>query len=433
MRRPSVAARGASPQPDPGGPVTVAALGADADGIATAPDGRTLFLAAALPGELIQPGALQRRGDAWAAEAAVLVPSPDRVAPPCRHFGPCGGCTLQHLADTPYADWKQERLSAVLRRLDHDTPLPPLARTPRGARRRMDFAIRRENGAVRVGLHMRRSQSVVDIRECPVLHPTLFAAIEALRPVLRGLAGLRRTGSAVLNLLDSGPDLLLRTDAPLAASDRTRLAALADALRMPRIAWALGDHGQPETAALLRPATTAFAGHATPVPPGAFMQASLDGERAIGDAVLAALPRSRPRDTVVELFAGIGTLTHRLAGHARVQAFEGDAEAAAALRSAGNPRVAVTRRDLVRQPLTVPELAGAAAVVLDPPWGGAREQMPALAAAGRPIVYVSCNPAALLRDGTTLRQAGFRVTAAAAIDQFLWSANIESVVAFARP
>ena len=135
---------------------------------------------------------------------------------------------------------------------------------------------------------------------------------------------------------------------------------------------------------------------------------------------------------MIELFAGCGTLSHALAQRVRVQAFEGDPQALAALRGAGNPRVTVTLRDLARQPLQAAELKGAAAVVLDPPYPGALAQMPALAASGVPVIYVSCNPGALLRDGRVLTGAGYRVADAVAIDQFLWSAQVEGVVTFVR-
>ena len=103
-----------------------------------------------------------------------------------------------------------------------------------------------------------------------------------------------------------------------------------------------------------------------------------------------------------------------------------------ALRAAGNPAVSVVQRDLARQPLQGGELRGAGCVVLDPPHGGALAQMPALAASGVPIVYVTCNPAALLRDGRVLVGAGYRVASAVAIDQFLWSARVEGVVGFVK-
>ena len=146
-------------------------------------------------------------------------------------------------------------------------------------------------------------------------------------------------------------------------------------------------------------------------------------------------PPLTSRALVIELFAGCGTLTFGLAEQARVSAYEGNAAAHAALRSAiAGRRVKAILRDLARQPLQVKELAGAAAIVLDPPFTGAAAQMPAIAASGVPrVIYVSCNPAALARDARMLRDAGYTAGAIAPVDQFLWSAAVESVCVFVRP
>ena len=414
-------------------PVRVSRIGADGDGVAALPGGAPLYLADTLPGELVQPAAPSRRGEGWAASASVLDSSPDRVPPPCPHFGPCGGCTLQHWRDEPYSAWKLAQVADALRRAGADVAVTLAARTPPAARRRIDVAILRGAGGIQVGLHRRRSRDVVDMRACPILHPALFGVIQALRPVLPRLDALHREGSAVLNLLDSGPDLLLRTDGALSAGDRTRLAAFAAEQGLPRVSWARGA-GSPETAALLRPATTGFAGRETAVPPGAFLQASREGEAAIGEAVMAALPAAFTRKArIAELYAGVGTLTHALSARARVVAYEGDPDACAALRGAGNGQVEVVQRDLARQPLQPKEFASVACVVLDPPYAGAAAVMPGLAASGVPrIVYVSCNPAALSRDARALLAAGYRVASAVAVDQFLWSAGVESVMVFER-
>ncbi len=376
-----------------------------------------------MPGERVLATPLTRRGEGWACTANVLEPSPDRAKPPCPHFGACGGCTLQHWADAPYAAWK--------RALAPFGDPAPLARTPPGARRRIDLALLREGSRVLAGLHERGSRAVVDMRVCPVLDPRLLALLAPLRAMLPGLAALRREGRALLNLLESGPDLPLRTDGDLLASDRTRLAAFAKEEGLPRIAWARGG-APPETAAQLAPVRLRLGPGEVAPPPGAFLQASPQGEAAIRDAVLAALPtRVPPRAPIVELYAGCGTLTFALAERARVVAYEGDAASVAALRQAGNPKVDAKQRDLARQPLQRAELRGAAAVVLDPPWDGAGPQIQPLAASGVPVVvYVSCNPAALARDARPLLAAGYRVERLTPVDQFLWSARVEAIAVF---
>ena len=251
----------------------VTALGAEGDGLAMAPDGARLFLPLTLPGETVRATPIAPRGGGWVAAAEVMLPSPDRVAPPCAHFGACGGCAVQHMADPAYAAWKAGLLADALGRAGYgEATLGPLARTPARARRRMDFAIRRQGGAVMLGLHAPRGAAVVDLRECHVLHPALAALLAPLRGLLARLEGLRREGSAIVNLLESGPDLLLRTDAPLSVGDRARLAAFAAEHGLPRVAHARGTQ-PPEPAATLRPAVTRFGPAEAAPPPGAFLQA----------------------------------------------------------------------------------------------------------------------------------------------------------------
>jgi 23S rRNA (uracil1939-C5)-methyltransferase len=167
-------------------------------------------------------------------------------------------------------------------------------------------------------------------------------------------------------------------------------------------------------------------------PPGAFLQASREGEAAIIAAVQEGLPARSRR--IADLYAGLGTLSFALAARGSVAAFEGDATAHAALSvAAGGTRVRAVRRDLARQPLQPGELAAFDAVVLDPPFAGAAAQCTAIAASDvRHVAYVSCNPAALARDARTLREAGFALLSAVPIDQFLWSAELECVAHFAR-
>ena len=409
-------------------------MGADGDGVAVLADGSLAFLPFTLPGESVRAAALTRRGAGWTGVAEVVTASADRQTPPCPHFGACGGCTLQHWQAGPYADWKSAQVRLALSRAGFaDAVLAPIARTPPQDRRRIDLALRRDGKAVTVGLHRHRGSEIVDLHTCLVVEPSLVGLISALRQALPAVTALRRTGSALANVLDGGIDLLLRTDAPLTAADRILLTSLAQRSGICRIAWALGP-GMPETACQITPPITVLAGAAVAPPPGAFLQASRAGAAAITAAVMAGLPDMRPgANRVVELFAGCGTLTFALAERALVLAFEGDPAAHAALRSAiAGRRIEATWRDLARQPLTAKEMSKAAAIVLDPPFAGAAAQMPAIASAASHVVYVSCNPAALARDARVLHDAGFALLAATPVDQFLWSAAVESVCVFSR-
>lgn len=418
--------------------LTIEALGAAGDGIARL-DGKTVFVPGTLPGEQLRARLLGKRGDALLGEAeAVLRPSPDRVAPPCPHFATCGGCVIQHLADAPYAAWKRAKLVDALARAGfRDAPVGPLDRTPPATRRRADLALRRGPGGITLlGFHGRGSDAVTDLATCVVLDPRIVALFEPLRGLLKRLPALKREGSAAINLLETGPDLLLRTDGVLDAPARILLAAFATQHGISRIAWAQGNN-PPETAAQHGPVAIPLGGVPVAPPPGAFLQASPAGEAAIIAAVLAGLPaKLPPRAAIADLFAGLGTLSFPLATRARVTAFEGVAESVAALATAAGKagaRVQAVRRDLDRQPLIAKELQSYAAVVLDPPFNGAAAQMPLLARAAVPrIIYVSCNPAALTRDAQVLAQAGYGVLAATPVDQFLWSPHLESVVVFAR-
>jgi len=432
------------------GTLTIVAVGAAGDGIALAPEGARLYVPYTLPGEDVLATVLTSRGGGMAARLERIdIPSPDRIPPACPHFGTCGGCALQHWATGPYLAWKSGLLRDALIRAGFPDPvLAAIVATPPGARRRMDLAVYRDpkgrdGTAPRLGLHPAHGGPPVDLNCCPVLHPALASLIAPLRALLTPRGLLRREGSVLANLLDNGPDLLLRTDVEPSQADRARLIAFARAQRLPRLSWspegAAHSTDPPEPIAILHPPRLTLAGIPLAPPPGAFLQASAEGEAAIRAAVLAALPdRLPPRARIEELHAGIGTLTFALATRARVRAWDADAAALAALRQAAAAsglagRIEAIPRDLDRRPLAPADLAGAAAVVLDPPHAGAAAQMPALAAAGPPIViYVSCNPATLARDAAMLREAGYTLATATPIDQFLWSARLESVVVFQR-
>lgn len=405
-------------------------LGAAGDGVAHH-DGQTLFVPGSLPDEVVRA----RISPNHVELVEILKASPDRVKPPCSLFGTCGGCALQEMSLPALLEWKS---ALVLNALDaagfgSNLPEPSTFQTRPFTRRRVDLAIQRVPGGIVLGLH-RRNGDPVDMTECDLLHPAIFDLLAPLRVVLGSLGALTGRGSVLINLLDSGVDLTLQTPAPLTSADRSKLAEFARSHNLPRISWRSPRDLGIETVAQSRSVTQIFGDVATAPPPAAFLQATREAEQAISDAVIKGLPPLNRKDIVVELYAGCGTLTFPMSESGRVIAYEGELAAANCLKAgAGGRRVDTHHRDLGRQPLLPHDLKTARAVVLDPPFAGAGAQtIPLARSAIRDLVYVSCNPTALAKDGKVLREAGFSVIGLTVVDQFLWSTEVEAVVVFSR-
>ena len=179
------------------------------------------------------------------------------------------------------------------------------------------------------------------------------------------------------------------------------------------------------------PVTITLGGARVPMPEGAFLQATKDGENALVESVRSFVSESK---APVDLFAGLGTFALSIAG--RVHAVEGARDAVLALQAAANRAgrpIETEHRDLFRRPLSTAELARFDAVILDPPRAGAKEQIAELAASSVPhIAYVSCNPSTFARDAKSLIDGGYRLEAIKPVGQFRWSTHVELAASFRR-
>ncbi len=395
------------------GEETIVRLAARGDGVTAS--GRFFPLTA--PGDTVCPD-------------GQVTPGPHRRTPPCRHFPECGGCQIQQVDDETFAVYLADRIASALAAQGLERPdILPVHISPPNSRRRASLRAERRGRQVLLGFNAEASHRIVDMRECHILRPELFALVAPLRALLATLLPPRGGGAVRMTLTDQGVDLLLEKVGVDGLEAAEAVMAFAGQHRLARLAF--DDGYGPETRWEPEPVTVTLGGAAVPLPHGAFLQATCEGEGALVAAVREAVGDAR---IVADLFAGIGTFALALKG--RVLAVEGARDAALALKSGANRagrQVFVDHRDLFRRPLTPDELNRFEAVVLDPPRAGAKEQVPLLAASAVPrIAYVSCNPATFARDARALIDGGYRLDWVQPVGQFRWSTHVELVGAFGR-
>jgi len=372
--------------------------------------------------------ALAAPGDMLNADGSVT-PGPHHLMPPCRHFPTCGGCQLQHLDDASYAQFITDRIAGALAAHDLETDIRGPILSPPNTRRRASLHAEANGGRIRLGFAETSSHTIVDIQECHILAPELFALVAPLRKLLARLGLKRRRADIQMTSCDQGVELLIG-----ASFDGLEAAeAIIAFCQQHKVARFATDDGMgPETRWEPDPVTITLGGVAVPFPPGSFLQATRDGEAALIAAVREAVGQA---GTIADLFAGLGTFALSLAP-ARVYAAEAGRDAIVSLKAAAGRagrQVFADHRDLYRRPLTVEELGRFGAVVLDPPRAGARDQAAGLAQATTPVIaYVSCNPSSFARDAQIICEGGYRLDWVQPVGQFRWSTHVELVGRFSR-
>jgi 23S rRNA (uracil1939-C5)-methyltransferase len=407
--------------------LSIARIGQRGDGVADT-DAGPVYVSYTLPGETVEaepwPGHPDRRH-----LVRVDVPSPERIAPICPHFGTCGGCAVQHWDMAPYRAWKRELVVTALRQAGIDTVVDDLVDAHGEGRRRAVFhASQGGKDVLRVGFTASNTHHIVAIDRCPILTPGLDGALQAAWSIAEALGSRGKPLDIHVTATDSGLDVDVRGSGTLSAPLTSGLARVAEQHRLAR----LTRHG--ELVARRAMPTVKMGRAVVALPPGAFLQATAAGEEALARRVAGHVGDAK---TVADLFCGVGPFALRLAERAKVTAADSDEEAITALREAaktpGLKPIAAERRDLFRRPLLAQELARVDAAVFDPPRQGAEAQARELAASKvRTIVAVSCNPITFARDAAILRAGGYRLGAVTPVDQFRYSAHVELVAKFAR-
>jgi len=397
----------AAAAPEPEVEVEVVALAAGGDGVARMPDGLTLFVPLAAPGDRLRVRVVERRKRFVRAEIEeVLEAGPGRVNPDCSFFGRCGGCQWQHLDYSVQVAAKKEILREALVRIGGwDLPRDlafAASPSPYGYRARTRLLSGRDG----VGYRQRRSHALCAVDRCPVLVAELQDELRrmAAEP---GLRDQRGSGEEQELLVDRHGDV---RSTPVTAS--------------PHGTHEVAD-GRVEVAA---------GSDSMGVSPGTFVQGNLLLRDQLHQAVLAAAGHG---GRALELHAGAGFFTLALArSFEAVDAIESSAGAVADLRA--NLKVAALEGVRVIEGDAEESLRSAVEpapdlILLDPPRVGLSEgALEALAQLGAPrIVYLSCDPATLARDTGRLRSHGYSLETVRGFDLFPQTSHIEALASLA--
>jgi 23S rRNA (uracil1939-C5)-methyltransferase len=394
-------------------------LGHQGDGIAAGP----VFVSRALPGERVSG---TRDGDVL-RDVKILEPSEARVAALCSHFKSCGGCQLQHASDAVVAEFKVDVVRRALHAQGLETEFRPIVTSGAASRRRATFAVKRTKKGALWGFHGQGSDTVIAVPNCKLVVPEFLA----LDPLMQGLAkaGGSRKGVMSVTVTQSvaGPDVSVMGGKEMDNALTFALSGLAEAFKLSRLTW------DGEVIGLREAPVQSFGAAKVVPPPGAFLQATEHGQRALTQAVQEAVGDGARG---VDLFAGCGTFTLPLAETAEMHAVEGVAAMTEALdkgwrMAKGLKRVTTEARDLFRRPLLPDELKAFDFAVLDPPRAGAEAQVRELIEAQVGYVaYVSCNPVSFARDAKVLVDAGYDLDWIQVVDQFRWSSHVELAARF---
>ncbi|NNK46016.1 MAG: class I SAM-dependent RNA methyltransferase [Altererythrobacter sp.] len=380
-------------------------IAARGDGVTA--DGQ--HVAQGVPGDILHAGGSLEHG-------------PHHIAPPCVHFGRCGGCQLQHADEDAIRQFVTERVTfqAEKHGFSIGDLLPTHLSPPKTRRRATLHALRTARGAA-LGFREGSSHKIVDLKECHILRAELAELLPALRQFVAQHGG-KRPVDIELTLADQGVDCSIKhlelegleaTEAALEFAQSNGLARLT-----------LDQGYGPETQWEPQPVTITLSGRRVGMPSGGFLQATQDGEDTLAADAKAWIGDAL---SVADLFSGLGTFAFALANPAKVLAAEAsrDAHLACKAASAGLPMAAM-HRDLFRNPLQPDELNRFEAVLLDPPRAGAKEQIGQIAASSvNRVVYISCNPVSWARDCTKLVEAGFKLEKLRPVGQFRWSTHVE--------
>lgn len=408
--------------------------------------GKTQFIMNALPGEEVVMQKTKRHSkydEGIATE--ILVPSPERVTPPCEHFLVCGGCSLQHMSSEAQIFFKENQLKEQLQHFGHCTAkefVRPLQADVLGYRRKARLGVKyvAKKDKVLVGFRELNGRYLADIISCPVLHQRFGNLITPLSELFYTLSNRDQIPQVECAMGDEDAALIIRHLAAFSTEDLDRLTDFSNNHQLAIFLQPAGPNSihklAPRDEQLFLTYTLPAHNISFAFRPTDFTQVNSSINRLMIDQALDWLALKNT-DEVLDLFCGIGNFSLPMARYAHsVFGVEGDAEMVQRARenAARNElsNISFWPADLTQEFAFAKDLS-INKVLIDPPRSGAYEVLPhIIALQPERIVYVSCNPSTFARDAEYLTTHGYTLAKAGVMDMFPHTQHVESMALFLK-
>ena len=435
-------------------------LGHDGRGIAKK-QGKTQFVEGALPGETVKAKYISQRAKFdELLTVEVLEASPQRVEPPCRHAGVCGGCSLQYMSVEAQISYKQDVLSEQFKHFGNIEPeqwFEPIVGGSEAYRTkaRLGVVYVGKRDEVIIGFREKRNKLITNIEHCMVLDSRVGNKLNDLRGLVASLANRQNIPQIEVATADQCVVLVIRHTASFTAEDLNKLSDFGKAQNFEiylqpgdassvhkiwpentpnRLHYYLNCHLSSSSVSELKEIDLAF--H-----PSDFTQVNADVNQQMVVRALAWLD-IKNTDRVLDLFCGLGNFTIPMAYLAKeVVGIEGN-EAMVARGYENAERnalenvsflVANLQTDLNSVSKAKWAKKGFDKILIDPPRSGALDIVNHISKFNaQRIVYVSCNPATLARDAGVLIEKGYCLVSAGVMDMFPHTAHVESIALFEK-
>ncbi|HDR1022484.1 TPA: 23S rRNA (uracil(1939)-C(5))-methyltransferase RlmD [Pasteurella multocida] len=400
--------------------------------------GKTWFIENALPGETVEVQPIEeKRQYSRGLARKILKPSPERQQPQCEYYQQCGGCQTQHISVNLQRAAKQKALLQRLSKLQPDLQLMPMLTGEEWHYRRrvrLSMLFNPKTKQLDLGFRQKNSQQIVNIQHCDVLEPELSKILPKLTALFAQWSTPKQLGHIELVKADNGIAMLLRHIGNLTENDRTLLLEFAQQEKL-----MLFLQQENEIIQLCGEAPFYQIGNLKlQFDIRDFIQVNAELNLKMVTTALDWLELN-PTDNVLDLFCGMGNFTLPLSRQVKtvvgiegVQEMVQKAHNNAEQNQCANVQFYQTNLDQRFADQTWAKQSFDK-ILLDPPRTGAAFALNALCELGaKKMLYVSCNPATLVRDTEILANFGYRLKKVAMIDMFPHTGHLESISLFEK-